>query len=335
MTTSDTPERSISFFYSRLGDKPPNLPADQRNAAQLKEQIQTLRRQILAAQNKRKNLTDMKDQAQMLQRKWMERKNQAQHRKNDAISSLQSVVSRRIYIENRLEATRRMNAINDCFHIWHKGVYGTINGLRMGSFVPPVSSAIYPSDSCTPSTTGRLDFDLSSIFFDPGTFNQNDPSNSFSQYKVSWSETNAALGSAALLLVTLQGKQNANIHFSTYDIIPMGSFSKIVTKVKANASATVYNLYSDDRFSFFGKRNFNMALQGILRCLFDAGEAVAKRDKTMEYPYPITEISRGELVIGGLPIIYGNDNERWTRALKYFLTDLKWLVAFVVKHADT
>ena len=115
----------------------------------------------------------------------------------------------------------------------------------------------------------------------------------------------------------------------------MGSYSKIVTKVKGSAVPTVYNLYSDDRFSFFGKRSFNKALQGLLRCLLDAGETIIKRDKTMEYPYPITEDTTiGELAIGGLSINYGTDAERWTRALKYLLTDLKWLVAFVMKHAE-
>jgi hypothetical protein len=117
----------------------------------------------------------------------------------------------------------------------------------------------------------------------------------------------------------------------------MGSCSKIATKVKGNndMTPTVYNLYSGDRFSFFGKHSFNRALQGLLQCLLDAGESVTQRDKSSKFPYLITEDNTGELCIGGLTISYGTDSKGWTAALKYFLNKLQWLVAFISKNVET
>lgn len=43
----------------------------------------------------------------------------------------------------------------------------------------------------------------------------------------------------------------------------------------------------------------------------------------------------GELGIGGLSVSYGiADPIEWTRAMKYVLTDVKWLVAYSAKHVD-
>ena len=43
----------------------------------------------------------------------------------------------------------------------------------------------------------------------------------------------------------------------------------------------------------------------------------------------------GELGIGGLSVSYGiADPIEWTRAMKFVLTDVKWLVAYSAKHID-
>jgi hypothetical protein len=318
----------------------------------LEERVRYLKRQIMATQEKRNQLVATREAEQKLRRMQMEQRNQAQRRRDRTVSMLQSVTNQRVYVNHQIETTRRMNAINDCFHIWQEGPYGTINGLRAGSFFPSsIFSAICPTSdtyNLNPSATVRgLDFDLLKIFpysttsetyYDSeslatGTL---DPTTGHCRDQVCWFETNAALGTAALLLCILQDNPETNIRFSAYDILPLGSYTKIATKVKGNnATPTVYNLYSDDRFSFFGKRSFNRALQGLLRCLLDAGECVTQRDQSSEFPYPITQDNTGELCIGGLTITYGTDSERWTTALKYFLTNLKWLVAYILKNLET
>ena len=52
----------------------------------------------------------------------------------------------------------------------------------------------------------------------------------------------------------------------------------------------------------------------------------------MQLPFPITVDKHNTMTIGGLGIGHSSNDEEWTRALKYFLTDLKWCVAFHVKH---
>ena len=49
-------------------------------------------------------------------------------------------------------------------------------------------------------------------------------------------------------------------------------------------------------------------------------------------PYAVSE---GGRYINNIPITYGgsNSDELWTRALKFMLTDVKWIVAWAAKHS--
>jgi len=303
--------------------------------------VEKKKQQLITARKRKKEIEKTRQEILILQKKWLHRQNEAQRKQDLCMRQLESLLTRRLLTEERIQSLNGTNALNDCFHIWHRGVYGTINGLRLGTYVPPVTAAIGASDgNSTTSTSSFLEFDFTNLFLDPvGSANASDNNNNSAssvQSRVSWSEINAALGTAALLLATLQGIPHANISFNDYHIVPMGNFSKIVTKTtKTNPTATIYNLYSDDRFSFFGKRNFNGALSAFLQCVKDAADCLlANHNKSMTLPHSITKDNTGEMLIGGLTIIYGTDGERWTRALKYLLTDLKWLVAFVVKYVN-
>jgi hypothetical protein len=335
----------------------------------LRDAILLKRRQLEALQERRLKVEQTRQETLRLQQKWLHRQNDAQQKHTLCLRQVESCLSRRLQVQVRLRILRNLNPLNDCFHIWHRGVYGTINGFRLGTFVPPVAAAICPTETYTTSNNGAaisnqigggagsasssfLEFDLSTLFLDPVGIGFGFPSGapssqtdlaggngsaaSVAPSRVTWSEINSGLGTAALLLVSLQSIPEANIRFTKYYIIPMGNFSKIVTKkTSTNTSSTIYNLYSDDRFSFFGKRNFNSALNGFLHCLNNAAECLLRHHtKSMTLPHPITTDSSGELLIGGLTIVHGTDGDRWTRALKYMLTDLKWLVAFVIKHVS-
>uniref|UniRef100_A0A7S2EJK0 Atg6 BARA domain-containing protein n=1 Tax=Ditylum brightwellii TaxID=49249 RepID=A0A7S2EJK0_9STRA len=325
------------------------------------------------------------------------------------------------FLEVELEMSKGWNVTNDCFYIWHRGPYGTINGLRLGGEVSPlhpaalrerengmmlshagstggrriaamsvgeaVSSAAAVVRGSGTSSAATADagssgagVDLISMLFSGGAGgilgNQpplSDSTNSISgpssasnpsppqritskydAFKVPWPEINAALGLSALLLDTLQKKPHSGIVFQTHEIMPLGIATKIGVKPdnnnKKGANTAWYNLfYSEESYSafqFFTKRNFNVALNGLLKCLQDASEVVVSADKALVLPHEITSTSRGEMIIGGLPISYfangggsgsgstEKEGERWTRALKYFLTDLKWVVAYTVKHVD-
>lgn len=61
----------------------------------------------------------------------------------------------------------------------------------------------------------------------------------------------------------------------------------------------------------------------------EVGEHVQDHDPTLRLPYRIKE---KEGTIGGLPVSLGSSLEDWTRALKYMITDLKWIVAWAAKY---
>eukprot|EP00761_Pharyngomonas_kirbyi_P003007 gb/GECH01003011.1/.p1 GENE.gb/GECH01003011.1/~~gb/GECH01003011.1/.p1 ORF type:complete len:377 (+),score=122.20 gb/GECH01003011.1/:1-1131(+) len=140
--------------------------------------------------------------------------------------------------------------------------------------------------------------------------------------QVEWSEINAAWGHAALLLATIARKKN--FRFSTYQINPMGSFST-VEKLGTNQKHELYGGGANS--GFFWQSRFDKAMVGFLTCLKEIGEEAEKRDSSFKLPYSI----EGEK-IGGLSIKYNNSSEeKWTRSLKYMLTNLKWLLSWVAK----
>ncbi|CAI5717098.1 unnamed protein product [Peronospora farinosa] len=183
----------------------------------------------------------------------------------------QSVGVFAVHASDMLRRLQRYNVCNDVFHIWHDGLFGTINGLRLGRL---------PSKP------------------------------------VEWVEINAAMGQAVLLLATIADR--AGFEFSRNRLVPRGSFSRVV-----NMYGKEYSLYSDG--GMFRRRGFNQAMILFLECVEDAGRRAMKEEPLLKFPY---KVERG--IIGGLPISLGND-EQWTRALKYMLTHLKWLLAWISK----
>jgi beclin 1 len=208
-------------------------------------------------------------------------------------------------IHKRLEALLNINVINDAFFIWHSGDCCTINNLRLGKRDEtknnPALKSLAREDSA-----------------------------------IAWPEINAALGTAAQLLDTIVRSKYNEIIFSTYKILPLGAFSKVIRLKHDDKPATVFNLFYDGSYSIFsgsGQKNFNSALKGLLWCLHDASEYITQHDKTMAMPYSITiDRKTGVLTIGGLDYNLGVEVDNWTKAMKYFLTNLKWLVAYQARN---
>ncbi|OQR95573.1 beclin-1 [Thraustotheca clavata] len=181
-----------------------------------------------------------------------------------------------VHASDMLRCLQRYNVMNDTFHIWHEGSFGTINGLRLGRL---------PSKP------------------------------------VEWTEINAALGQATLLLATVASR--ANLQFARHTPVARGSYSKMLTS-HGKERRREYPLYSDG--SFFQRQKFNQALVFFLECVDEAGQRAMREEPTLRFPYKIFKGKIGELAIS----VGGND-EQWTRALKYLLTHLKWLLAWVAK----
>jgi len=140
------------------------------------------------------------------------------------------------------------------------------------------------------------------------------------------SEVNAGLGQAALAISCISIK--ANYEFKKYVVIPMGSFARIALVADRRQ---IFNLHTDGSFSLFAstKKNFNAALVGLLCCIEELGDHVKSLDPTLTLPHAI---STAEGKINDISISYGADEEQWTKALKYMLTCIKWIIAWSTKH---
>jgi len=152
----------------------------------------------------------------------------------------------------------------------------------------------------------------------------------FVQPIVEWSEINAALGHTVLAVDTL-AKRLAELDFAfqKFTVMPLGSASRI-RKVEDKDASGALNLFTDGNFGYFtGKRGFNNALVAFLSCVDELGSFVSSRDPTVPVPHAITE---GGTKINGLPIALSNDYEAWTKALKFLLTNIKWIIAWCSKH---
>lgn len=155
--------------------------------------------------------------------------------------------------------------------------------------------------------------------------------------KVDWTEINAAWGQTLLLLSTIIAK--LGIKIPEYRLRPLGSMSRI-EKLELNADtgevimSTTLDLFSSGDYSFerllYHKR-LDSAMVAFLDVLKKVGEFVEARDETLKLPYAIVEDK-----IGGCSIrlSLSSSNETWTTACKYVLTNAKWILAYVIGHAQ-
>ncbi|EKX53438.1 hypothetical protein GUITHDRAFT_101139 [Guillardia theta CCMP2712] len=138
---------------------------------------------------------------------------------------------------------------------------------------------------------------------------------------VEWDEINAAWGQTTLLLQTLAS--NWDFTFPHFRLVPMGSFSRII---KRDDEKCVYDLFcaSDIGLSrIFGFGSFDKGMAAFLECVRALQEHVKSIDPTFSPPYRIVEHKIEELSVK----LQFNTYDKWTKALKYMLTNIKWLVA--------
>ena len=80
----------------------------------------------------------------------------------------------------------------------------------------------------------------------------------------------------------------------------------------------------------FWNRRFDLALVGFLDCIHQLGNYAEKQDPKFRLPYRIMKDRIGDISIK----LQFNQDEQWTKALKYTLINLKWLIGFV-SHQET
>ena len=147
--------------------------------------------------------------------------------------------------------------------------------------------------------------------------------------QINWDEMNAALGQAVLAVATVASR--AGYEFKKYSLVPMGSFPKIC-KLDEKRTPPLQLYYVNAALNFLPKRNFNAALTGFLTCVQELGEFTKSKDPTLALPYNIF-VAEGK--IHDQIVFWGTDDEAWTRALKFLLTDIKWLIAWATKHCNS
>ena len=238
------------------------------------EQVQLQRQRLRASRAAR--AARLRRAAQLRHKAWTAA-NDALHTRAQLEEDTASVGQLRRRLLADLDHFSSCCVLNDAFHIWHRGAFGTINGFRLGRMP---------------------------------------------QEQVTWEEVNAALGQAAMLLVSIS--ERAGIRFRAFRLIPMGSYSRI----ERNSDGSVFPLHWDG--GLLRKRGFNNALISFLACVHEACVHAQQRDPTVQLPYRIwpSEGKIGDARTGELSICYSND-DRWPRALKFMLTHLKWLLVWI------
>lgn len=142
---------------------------------------------------------------------------------------------------------------------------------------------------------------------------------------VEWDEINAAWGQAVLLLHTMA--QACKLSF-TYRLIPLGSYPRVADR------KNTYDLFGP--VSKLYCTSYDRAMACFLTCLKEFAMFAAQRDslagrrQVFELPYSIEGTE-----VGGLTIkLMFNKDARWTKALKYMLTDLKWCLEWMIVVQD-
>lgn len=139
------------------------------------------------------------------------------------------------------------------------------------------------------------------------------------EHPVPWDEINAGWGQACLLLDALVRK--CGVPMTQYRLLPRGSYSAI------QAGNDTLELYSSDGglTRFFSDRRFDWAMSAFLGCLNAVTRFLSRDPTKMPLPFKIENDK-----VGGFSVrVQFNQDERWTKALKFMLTDLKWIIAFV------
>lgn len=198
-----------------------------------------------------------------------------------------------------LEALQRTNVFNDTFCIGHDGLFGTINGLRLGRL------ADHPVD--------------------------------WAEINAAWGQTMLLMAVVAEKLRF--GFKGYKLHpIGSTSKIEKIEATDVNGSTAGKPKGTVFELYtSGDVPLSFGllHRSFDSGMVAFLDCLRQLGEHVEKTSQGtdsagLKMPYRIAKDR-----IGDVSIKLGNfgQDEQWTKACKYTLTCCKFLLAHA-SHVD-
>lgn len=144
---------------------------------------------------------------------------------------------------------------------------------------------------------------------------------------VEWNEINAAWGHTLLLLHVMAVR--LRFQFSKFRLVPNGSHSRL-ERLDDNGAKPL-PLYSISGFKLFWDSRYDEAMVAFLDCLHEFKDHVESKDPHFKLPY----IINGETIGDSHTVLsircQANQEETWTKSLKFMLTNLKWCLAWVCK----
>mmetsp|Transcript_24764 Transcript_24764/g.58940 ORF Transcript_24764/g.58940 Transcript_24764/m.58940 type:complete len:422 (+) Transcript_24764:368-1633(+) len=141
-------------------------------------------------------------------------------------------------------------------------------------------------------------------------------------HPVEWTELNAAWGQTVLLLHTMA--TNCGLQFSSHRLLPMGSHPRITD------GRSTYDLFGPPKL---WSGNYDKGMVSFLACLQEFADFARNKDiaQCREAPFEMHYPIEGDKV-GGVSIkLTFNKDARWTKALKYMLTNLKLCLRWMIE----
>lgn len=157
------------------------------------------------------------------------------------------------------------------------------------------------------------------------------------QTSVTWQEINAGIGHLILLLATINSR--LNIHLPRFRLKPMGSYSKVSQINATTGEWEVYEAFHSESFHlrklFHKETQFDKALECILAILTEMANVLPTQEREVEELLELPYVMNSDR-INGMPIkLYGSEPTiEWTTAMKFVLTNAKWILAYVSSHLN-
>ena len=148
---------------------------------------------------------------------------------------------------------------------------------------------------------------------------------------VEWSEVNAAWGQTAFLLSTLA--RLAGVRFERFKLVPYGNQSFV--EVLEGRRGRILPLYSTSGIRLWTDVKFDLAMVAFLDCLDQLKAHIEQSSSAAHFslPYRIDKEHIGDGKEFYSVRTQFNTPEKWTKALKFVLTDLRWALAWITTNS--
>lgn len=249
---------------------------------------------------------------------------------------LQNIQNQYVTSLNNLDLLRKTNIYNETFKISHNGPFGTINGLRLGSIhkipVPwkEINAALGQVVLLLRLLSDQLNYPLKNYRLEPlGSYSK------ILKYDITtknWTTLEVYYDENFKFTKLFHSETNFDKSLeSLLDIVQQ--LSQYILNPVQNSIFTAN--YTQDR------NNSDIATTNNIKNRLSNGSKYVQRSSLIktnvnnttidELPYPIFDGKINSLSV----TLYGKEPDiKWTTAMKFLLTDLKWLLLLSTKNLD-